>query len=82
MKAKLLQMPEAKAAEVFSRNVPTVESNVSFTIQAVANENGSERLCVIDLPNPGPHGGLCRAYLTRENVDQLIMALNVWRVLQ
>jgi hypothetical protein len=46
MKAKLLQMPMAKTTEVFSRSVPTVEANVNFTVQSVANEDGSDRLCV------------------------------------
>lgn len=82
MKAKLLQMPMAKTTEVFSRSVPTVEANVNFTVQSVANEDGSESLCVIDLPNTGPHGGVCRALLKQENVDQLIVALTVWKVLR
>jgi len=62
--------------------VETLEANVNFTIQAVANEDGSDRRCVIDLPNHGPHGGLCRAYLTPEHVEGLIQALTVWKVLR
>jgi hypothetical protein len=82
MKAKLLQMPAAKTAETFSRSVPTVESNVNFDIQSIANEDGSDRLCQIDLPNQeGAHGRLCRAYLAPENVDQLIEALIAWKAL-
>ena len=70
------------AAEQFHRTVETVEANVTFTIQSVANEDGTCPLCVIDLPNQGPNGGLCRALLTPDNVDQLITALTVWKVLR
>ena len=41
-------------------------------IRSIANEDGSCRMCVVDLPNLGPHGGLCRALLAREHVDALI----------
>jgi hypothetical protein len=83
MKAKVLQMVTAKSpAEQFHRTVETVESNVNLEIRSIANEDGTSPLCVIDLPNPGPHGGLCRALLTSENVDQLIVALTIWKVLR
>jgi hypothetical protein len=81
MKATLLQMPAAKTPEAFSRSVPTVETNVNFTIEAIANEDGSNRLCQIDRPNPGRYGGHCRALLTPEHVEQLIVALTVWKLL-
>jgi hypothetical protein len=54
---------------------------VNFDIQTVANEDGTCPLCVVDLPNSGPQGGLCRALLTPENVDQLIGALAAWKAL-
>jgi len=79
MNAKLLQMPGAIPAEAFFRTVSTVESSVSFKIQSIAYEDGTCPLCVVDLPNLGPHGGLCRALLTPENVDQLIGALTAWK---
>ena len=83
MSAKVLQMVAAKsAAEGFQRTVETMDTSVNFTIQAIVNEDGSNCLCVIDLPNPGPHGRLCRAYLAPEHVDQLIAALTVWKVLK
>ncbi len=83
MRAKVLQMVTAKsAAEEFHRVVQTLEPNVNFDIRAIANEDGSERFCQIDLPNPGPHGGICRTYLAFHHVDQLIAALNVWKVLR
>ena len=82
MSAKVLQMGTAKsAAEWFQRTVETIKANVNFDIRSIANEDGSDRLCVIDLPNPGPHGGLLRAYLAPEHVDGLIAALTVWKVL-
>lgn len=59
----------------------TIETSVNFDIQSVANEDGTCPLCVIDLPNPGPHGGVCRAMLTPENVDKLIEALTAWKAL-
>jgi len=83
MSAKVLQMGPSKPATLnFHRTVETVEANVNFDIRSSANEDGTCRLCVIDLPNPGPHGGLCRALLTPEDVDQLIVALTVWKVLR
>ena len=83
MSAKVLQMVAAKSApETFHRVVETLEANVNFDIRSIANEDSSDRLCVIDLPNPGPHGGLLRAYLAREHVDELIAALTVWNVLR
>lgn len=82
MKGKLLEMPAAKTAEAFSRTVPTIEKAVNFQIQAVANEDGSCPMCMVDLPNPGPHGGICRALPTCEQVDLLIEALEAWQELQ
>lgn len=81
LKSNLLQMKAAPPDERFQRTVETVEASVSITIQAVANEDGSDRLCVVNLPNPGPHGGICRAYLAPDHVDMLIAALTVWKVL-
>jgi hypothetical protein len=83
MKSNLLQMKAAPPVERFHRTVETVEANVNFDIQSIANEDGSDRLCQIDLPNQeGAHGRLCRAYLAPEHVDQLIAALTVWKVLR
>jgi len=83
MIAKVLQMKPATLATLnFHRTVETVEANVNFQIRSMANEDGTCPLCVIDLPSPGPQGGLCRALLTPENVDQLIVALTVWKVLR
>jgi len=81
MKAKLLQMPGAIPVEAFSKTVSTVEPDVNFAIRAVANEDGTCPLCVVDLPNPSPHGGHCRALLTSANVDQLTAALAAFRSL-
>ncbi len=83
MSAKVLQMLTSKwVAERFQRTVETVETSVSFTIRSIANEDGSDRLCQIDLPNQeGAHSILCRAYLAPEHVDQLIESLTVWKVL-
>lgn len=82
MSAKVLQMTAAPPVERFQRTVETVEAGVNFTLRGIADEDGSNRLCQIDLPNPGPHGGLCQAYLAPEHVDRLIEALNVWKVLR
>ncbi len=79
MKAKLLQMKSAPPVERFHLSVETLEASVSFNIKAVANEDGTDRICVVDLPNQGLHGGLCRALLTPENVDQFIEALTAWK---
>lgn len=81
MKPNLLQMKAAPSAERFHRNVGTLEASVSSEIQAVANEDGSCRMCVVDLPNPGPNGGLCKALPAPEHVDELIGALNAWKAL-
>ena len=82
MKAKLLRMPGAIPAEAFSRTVPTVESNVNFIIQVIAKEDGTCRMCQIELPNQeGTQGRLCRALLTPEHVDELIGALTAWKAL-
>jgi hypothetical protein len=81
MKSNLLQMKAAPLVERFHRTVETLEAGVNFDINSVANEDGACPLCVVDLPNPGPHGGLCRAILTSENVDQLIRALTAWKAL-
>jgi hypothetical protein len=80
VKAKLLQMKTAPPVERFHRTVETLESDVNFDIRSVANENGTCPLCAVDLTNPGPHGGFCRALLTPENVDQLIEALTAWKM--
>jgi hypothetical protein len=83
MSAKVLQMGSATSATPnFHRMVETVEANVNFDIRSIANEDGTCQICVIDLLNREPHGGLCRALLTPENVDQLIVALTVWKVLR
>jgi hypothetical protein len=83
MSAKVLQMgPATTATQNFHRTVETVEANVSFDIRSIANEDGAFPLCVIDLRNPGPQSGLCRALLTPESVDQLIVALTIWKVLR
>ena len=81
MKSNLLQMRALPAVEPFHRTVETLEASVNFDIQTVANEDGTCPLCVVDLPNPGPYRGLCRALLTPENVDQLIGALAAWKAL-
>lgn len=75
MKSNLLQMKAAPPVEPFHRTVETLEADVTFNIRSMANEDGTCPLCVVDLPNPGPHGGSCRALLTSEHVDQLIGAL-------
>lgn len=54
---------------------------MNFDIQAVANEDGTCPLCVVDLPNSGPQGGLCRALLAPKHVDGLIVALTAWKAL-
>jgi hypothetical protein len=81
MKSNLLRMKAGPPVERFHRTVETVEARVNFDIQSVANEDGTCPMCVVDLLNPGPHGGLCRAMLTPENVDQLIGALAAWKAL-
>lgn len=79
MNSNLLQMKARPAVERFHRTVGTLEASVSFDIQTLANEDGTCPLCVIDLPSPGPHGGLCRAMLTPANADELIEALTAWK---
>jgi hypothetical protein len=70
------------AAEGFQRTVETVEASVNFTIRSIANEDDSDRLCQIDLPNQeGAQGRLCRAYMAPEHVDGLIEALVAWNAL-
>ncbi len=59
-----------------------VESNVNIEIRSIINENRDCPVCVIDLLTAEPHGGHCRAQLAPENVDQLIVALTVWKVLR
>jgi hypothetical protein len=82
MSARVLQMKSVPAAAPsFRREVGTVEASVNFDVWSFADEDGSNRLCVIDLPNPGPHGGLCRALLAREHVAALIDALNAYEAL-
>ena len=55
---------------------------MNFEIGVIANEDGSDRLCQIDLPNQeGAQGRLCRAFLAPEHVDGLIEALVAWQAL-
>jgi len=83
MKANLLQMRTARTtAENFLRRVPTIERSVVFTITSIANEDGSNRMCEIQLPNQeGAAGRLCIALLAPEQVDELIGALTAWKAL-
>jgi hypothetical protein len=82
MKSNLLQMKAAPPVERFQRTVETVEASVNFDIQSIANEDDSDRLCQIDLPNQeGAQGRLCRAFLAPEHVDGLIEALVAWQAL-
>jgi hypothetical protein len=83
MKSNLLQMPAPNTVDAFSRTVPTVESSVNFEIRSIANEDGSCRMCQIDLPNQenGAPGRLCRALLAPEHVNELIGALTAWKAL-
>jgi hypothetical protein len=82
MKSNLLQMKAAPPVERFHRTVETLETGVNFEIGLIASEDGTCPLCVVDLPNQGPHGGVCRALLAPEHVDQIIAALTVWKVLR
>jgi hypothetical protein len=83
MKANLLQMRAGRTtAETFLRRVPTVEREVSFTVTSIANEDGSCRMCEVQLPNQEPGAGRhCIALLAPEHVDELIGALTAWRAL-
>ena len=82
MKSNLLQMKAAPPVERFHRTVETLETSVNFEIGVIANEDGSNRLCQIDLPNQeGAQGRLCRAFLAPEHVDGLIEALVAWQAL-
>jgi hypothetical protein len=82
MKTNLLQMKATPSVERFHCTVETVEASVNFEIGGIANEDGSDRLCQIDLPNEeGAQSRVCRAYLAPEHVDGLIAALTVWKVL-
>lgn len=81
MKSNLLQMKLERPEERFYRTVETIEASVNFDIHSVCDEDGECPMGVIDLPNPGPHGGLCRTMLKPENVDQLIAALTAWKAL-
>lgn len=58
MKSRLLYMKAAPPVARFRRTVETLETSVNFDVQFTANEDGTCPLCVVDLPNPGPHGGL------------------------
>ncbi|MGA2850110.1 MAG: hypothetical protein ABSE46_14020 [Terracidiphilus sp.] len=81
MSAKVIQMGTPKSAYVenFIRRVETVEAGVNFTIGTIANEDGSNRMCEIDLVNPeGTRERLCKGLLSAENVESLIDALNAW----
>jgi len=53
MKSNLLQMKSAPAVEPFHCTVETLEPDVNFAIQAVANEDGTDCICLVDLPNQG-----------------------------
>jgi hypothetical protein len=81
MSSKVLLMNAPRAtAENFYRSVGTVETSVSFTIKAISNEDGSNRMCEIWLPNQeGAAGRLCIALLAPEHVDALIGALTAWK---
>jgi hypothetical protein len=83
MSSKVLQMNAPRiTADNFLRTVPTIECSVNFTIQVIANEDGSNRLCQIELPNQeGAQGRLCTALLAPEHVDDLIGALTAWKAL-
>ena len=82
MKAKLLQMPDARPVEAFSRTVPTVESDVRLTIRDIADEDGTRRMCQIVLPHQEEaRSKLCLALLEFEQVDELIGALTTWKAL-
>ena len=82
MKSNLLQMKAAPPVERFHRTVETLETSVNFEIGVIANEDGSDRLCQIDLPNQeGARGRLCRAFLAPEHVNGLIEALVAWKAL-
>jgi hypothetical protein len=84
MKANLLQMRTGRTtAENFLRTVETIERSVNFTIQVIASEDGSNRLCQVELPNQenGVTGRLCVALLSPENVGQLIGALSAFLAL-
>jgi hypothetical protein len=85
MSAKVIQMGTPKTSpyvENFIRRVDTVESAVKFTIGTIANEDGSSRMCEIDLVNPeGIRERLCVALLAPAQVDELVDALSAWKAL-
>ena len=83
MSSKVLQMNAPQAtAENFYRTVGTVETSVNFTIKVIADEDGSCRMCMIELPNQeGAAGRLCIALLAPEHVEELIDALTAWQEL-
>ncbi len=69
-------MKAAPPVAQFHRTVETVEANVNFDVRSIANEDGSCRMCQVDLPNQeGPRGRHCRALLLPGHVDELIWAL-------
>jgi hypothetical protein len=76
-------MESAKAAaENFHRTVGTVEASVSFNIRSIADEDGNNRMCHIELPNQeGAHGRFCIAYLAPKHVESLIETLAAWKAL-
>jgi len=64
MSSKVLQMNAPRiTADNFLRTVPTIERSVNFTVQVIANEDGSNRLCQIELPNQeGARAGSASRY--------------------
>jgi hypothetical protein len=83
MSAQVLQMSAARTtSENFLRVVGTIERSVNITIHVIANEDGSNRLCEITLPNQeGAAGRLCVALLDSEDVAELIGALTAFQAL-
>jgi hypothetical protein len=64
----------------FRHTFETVEAIVNFEILVIANEDGSCRLCEIQLPNQEVAAGrLCIALLTPKHVDKLISTLTAWK---
>jgi len=83
MSGKVLQMGAARTTTAnFVRTVGTIERSVNFTIQVIANEDGSNRLCEITLPNQeGAAGRFCVALLYSEDAAELIGALAAFQAL-
>jgi len=83
MGAKVLQIRMARTtAENFHHTVETVEVSVKFEIASIDDEDGSLRMCQIELSNQdGARGRHCVAFLAREHLDELIDALTAWKAL-